>query len=203
MLYDLFKACAYEVVYKECGDKVNYAFVEKKDKLIIFFECSNGLEDWKANFDFKKEVYGLFNVHRGFYNCYYQVRNIVLDKAYSKDYKEIIVVGYSHGGSLCQLALQDLVYHFPNKDIKGFAFESPRCLKVPKQYRFYWKNLTTTRVNQDLITHLPPRLFGFNDLGTMLKIKGDTSMVRNHLPKCIKSHYPEVVLQALKEYEHF
>lgn len=193
----LFYNCAYGVEYKQIGDSVNYAFVEQENTLYIYFQGSNSVSDWVFNFLFAKKVYGLFKVHRGFLHCYQQVRSLMLDKAYSKNYDEIVVVGYSHGGALCQLALQDLVYHFPNISVKGFAFESPRCLKVPKKYRYMWDNLRVIRTNNDLITHLPPKIFGFSDLGTMIKVKGDTSLVKGNLPKCIKSHFPQVVYNAL------
>lgn len=77
----------------------------------------------------------MFRVHRGFYDAYREVRNIILDKAYSKEWDEINVIGYSHGGALTYLAIEDLNYHFPNTEIYGYAFESPRCIKVRKKYR--------------------------------------------------------------------
>lgn len=202
LLKDLFFNCAYEIKYEEVGDSVNYAFVELADNsLEIYFQCTNSKIDWIRNFMFKKKVYGEFKVHRGFLECYNSVRNIVLDKVYSKKYNEIKIIGYSHGGALCQLCLEDLVYHFPEmkEHIYGYAFESPRCISVKKSLRNRWENLFCTRVNNDLVTHVPPKLFGYNDLGSMIKLIGDTSLVRNNYPKCIKSHYPQVVIKALSD----
>lgn len=198
---NLFYKCAYEIEYETVGDDVNYAFVEEKDTLYIYFQASSSLTDWVLNFLFKKKLYGMFKVHRGFLHAYSQVRNIVLDKVYSKKYKSVVIVGYSHGGSLTQLALEDIVFHFPNINAYAYAFESPRCLKVPKSKRYLWANLKTIRNNNDLITHLPPKLFGFDDLGTMIKISGDTELVKNRMPKCIKSHYPDCVLDGLHKLE--
>lgn len=197
-LLELFNTCL-TISYEQIGDKVNYAFKEEKDTLYIFFEPSSSLEDWKANFDFKKEMYDIFKVHRGFYNCYYQCRNFVLDKVYSKEWKEVIVVGYSHGGALATICHQDIRYHFPNLKVHTYAFESPRCLKVPKKYRFYWEGLTRIVNGTDIVAHCPPKIFGYTDLGTMLKVKGDTSLVEKRLPKCIKSHYPQVVEDGLEK----
>ena len=123
----------------------------------------------------------------------------MLNKAYSKEYKHIVVVGYSHGSAIATICHQDLVYHFPNTDIKTYAFESPRCLKVPKKLRYYWNGLTRIKNGTDLIAHLPPKLFGFDDLGEEIKIKGDTKLVNNWLPKCIKYHYPKVVENGLQK----
>lgn len=202
-LSELFYNCVYNIDYEQVGDDVNYAFVDDDETLYIYFECSNQVKDWILNFMFKKKQYGLFKVHRGFLHAYSQVRSIILDKVYSKDYKEIIVVGYSHGGGLAQLCHQDIKYHFPNIKLSTYAFETPRCLKVAKKHRFYWDGLITTRVNNDLVSHLPPRLFGFNDLGTMLKLKGDISVIHNKLPNCLKAHYEIVVLKALQDFESF
>ena len=201
-LIDLFNTCL-NIDYETIGSEVNYAFREEENTLYIYFECSNGTQDWKANLDFKKTLYdGLFKVHRGFYDCYYQVRNIVLDKAYSKNWKEVVVVGYSHGGALCQFAVQDIKWHLPNLDVKGYAFESPRALKVQKELRFYWDGLTRIVNGSDLITHLPPKIFGFDDLGKVVKIKGDTKLVeKKFVPKCIKYHYPQCVADGLQKLE--
>ena len=202
-LSKLFQNCAYDIHYQQAGDSVNYAFVEDKNTLYIYFEGSNSITDWVRNFLFTKKVFDEFKVHRGFLAAYLEVRNIILDKAYSKQWKKIIVVGYSHGGALCQLALEDLVYHFPQMqdNIFGYAFESPRCVKAKKKYRSRWKNLTVIRDGNDLVTHCPPKIFGYNDLGTMLKIKGDVKLVQNKCLKCIKYHYPQVVKDGLLKKE--
>ena len=198
-LLKLFQTCLY-VKYEQTGSEVNYAFVEEGKTLYIYFQCSNGAEDWRKNFDFKHEAYGLFKVHRGFYQAYYEVRNIVLDKVYSKDYEEVIIVGYSHGSAIATICHQDVRYHFPNIKLQTFAFESPRSLKVPKKLRYYWDGLTRIENNWDLVCHCPPRLFGFDDLGIKVKIKGDTKLVeKKFVPKCIKSHYPQCVMNGLEK----
>lgn len=199
MLIDLFQDVAWNVKYKTIGLDVNYAFIEKEDTLYIFFQGSSSVADWIENFAFKQKVYGEFKVHRGFLFAYKQVRDLLLDQTYSNNYKQVIVVGYSHGGALCQLAFEDIKYHFPELEVKGYAFESPRCLKVPKKYRHRWNGLTVIRNGTDIVTHLPPRIFGFDDLGIMLKIKGNPKLVGKRLPKFIKYHYPIVVLDGLNK----
>lgn len=202
-LKNLFNICL-TILYQKVGDDVSYATQTDRvnNVLYIFFQGSASAEDWKNNFDFKEKAYGIFKVHRGFYRCYYQVRNILLDKIYQNNYKKVVVVGYSHGGALCGLATQDIRYHFPKLEVEGYGFEAPRFVKVSKKLKYMFDDFTLIRTNNDLITHLPPKIFGFSDVGKMLKVKGDTSLVKNHLPKCIKSHYPEVVLDALSKIEH-
>ena len=212
MLTELFSKCAYRQDYKQIGDSVNYAIDEdeKNKTLSVYFQGSNSITDWVRNFLFTKDCYGLFKAHKGFLMAYKEVRNLLLDKIYEQDengdYKwlKIIIVGYSHGGALTQLFLQDCWYHRPDiKDcILAYAFETPRALKVKKKYRFFWNNLTRVENNWDLVAHCPPKFVGYSDLGHLIKVKGDTSMVRRKLPKCIKSHFAECVLDGLRKFEH-
>ena len=194
----LFYKCAYTIHYENVGHDVSYAFEETDDTLYIYFQGSHSVMDWLRNFLFTEKLYKQFRVHRGFYEAYKEVRNILLDKVYAGNYKKIVIVGYSHGGALAYLTHEDMVYHFPNIEVVSYAFESPRCLKVPKEYRHLWKDFNIIRTNNDLITHLPPAFLGYRHLGTMIKTKGDTRLVDKNLPKCIKSHYPQVVLDGLK-----
>lgn len=199
MLKELFYECAYKGGWTTINN-VDFKFIEHDETLEIYFQGSYQWQDWVFNFLFAKRVYKMYKVHRGFYYCYSQVRSIILDKCYSKPYKKIIIVGYSHGGSLCQLALEDILWHFPSLDIKGYAFESPRCLKVPKKYKSLWGNLTRIVDGCDIVCHCPPKLFGFDDLGTAIKIKGDTKLVDKwYLPRFIKYHYPQVVMNGLEK----
>ena len=211
MLKELFYKCAYRTDYKQIGDSVNYAFDEDVENktLSVFFQGSNSITDWVRNFLFAKDCYGVFKAHKGFLMAYREVRNLLLDKVYDADdngdYKwlKIIIVGYSHGGALCQLALQDIIYHRPDikGNILGYAFETPRALKVKKEYQYFWDNLIVVRNNNDIVSHCPPKIFGYSDVGTMLKIKGDTKLVKKKLPKCIKSHFPCVVYSGIIEWE--
>jgi len=199
----MFQLCAFEIRYEEIGSDVDYATKTDRQNniLYIFFKGSDSDVDWRENFDFVEKAYGIFKVHRGFYRCYYQVRSILLDKIYANNYDKIVVVGYSHGGALCGLATQDIRYHFPKLDVKGYGFEAPRFVKVSKKLKYMFDDFMVIRNGNDLITHLPPKIFGFSDVGTMLKIKGDTSLVKNKAPKCIKYHYPQCVLDGLLKYE--
>lgn len=198
-LYELFHKCAYEIDYDTIGDSVNFKFIKNDKTLYVFYQGSNSITDWVENFLFTKRIYKEFRVHRGFYHAYSQIRDYLLNIVYDNDFEHVIVVGYSHGGALAQLTHEDLVYHFPNLDIKTYAFEAPRCLKVKKKYRDRWKNLTVIRNGNDIVTHAPPKIFGYTDLGIMLKIKGDTSLVENKCPKCVKYHYPQCVEDGLKK----
>lgn len=219
----LFENCAYNIVYEQAGDSVNYAFVEQDRTLYIYFQGSNSITDWVRNFWFPTKPYKdmkiPYRVHRGFLAAWKEVEDIIINKITETIYfekepgvydiafrwKHIIVVGYSHGGALAAFCHECVWFY--RKDLRengleGYGFEAPRiygCFKVKKELKERWKKFTVIRCNNDIVTHCPPFLFGFTHVGKLLKIKGDTGYVTNHLPKCIKSHYPEVVLDGLRK----
>lgn len=200
MLKELFYECAFKGGWTTVNN-VDFKFIENDDTLQIYFMGSYQASDWFFNFLFAKKVYKMFKVHRGFYHCYSQVRSTILDKCYSKNYKEIIVIGYSHGSALATLLHEDLIYHFSKTKITTYAFESPRVLKVKKKYRNLWQDLTRIENGADIVCHVPPKLFGYTDLGKKIKIKGDVKLVDNNLPCCIKYHFPSCVLDGIEKYE--
>ena len=133
----LFYACAYTVKYETVGKDVNYAFVENDDTLIIYFQGSASLTDWIRNFWLFKKPYKNMKipyfVHSGFLKSWKEVEDIIIEKITEKKddefrFKQIISVGYSHGGPLSGLCHECVWFHRPDiKDnIFGFGFESPR-----------------------------------------------------------------------------
>lgn len=214
----LFRMCAYDVQYQEIGDSVNYAFTEDGDRLWIWFQGSNSVTDWVENFLFPKMPYkGMdipYRVHRGFLHAWKQVEDLIIAKVTEKDesgefrWKDITVVGYSHGGALAGLCHECVWFWRPDlreKGLRGFGFEAPRFYggwKVKESLKERWEKFTVIRDNEDIVTHCPPWLLGFCHVGKLLKVQGDVSLVESEwIPKCVKSHFPEVVLDALEKLE--
>lgn len=228
-LSELFHKCAYDVQYQTVGHDVNYAFEEdiKTHTLTIYFQGSSSVWDWVRNFLFKKKPYKdmeiPYRVHRGFLAAWKEVEDIIIDKIIEKKYpdteteicdtykwKHIIVVGYSHGGSLAFFATECVWFHRPDLRDGGFesyAFESPRVYgswKVKECLKQRWETFTVIRDNNDLVTHCPPALFRFCHVGNILKIHGDIKLGPDkwYIPNCIKSHYPQVVYDGLIKAEN-
>lgn len=229
-LSDMFTYCN-EAKYETAGNDVNYAFVEDGDSLYIYFQGSSSIWDWVRNFLFKKRPYKdmkvPYKVHRGFLAAWKEVEDIIIAKVtetkkqrqYNSDgttysYKEvykwnrITVVGYSHGGSLAGLCHECVWFWRPDlraSGLNGYGFESPRFYGgwlVKKELKERWEHFHVIRTNNDLVTHCPPALLAFCHVGSLIKIKGDTSLVKGwYIPKCIKSHYPQVVHDALIKLE--
>lgn len=210
----LFENCAYNVEYKQAGDSVNYAFVEQGDTLYIYFQGSNSISDWVRNFLFCKKPYKdmkiPYRVHRGFLAAWKEVEDIVIRKIKEMDYnggmykwQQIIVVGYSHGAALAGLCHECVWYwrsDLRRKGLLGFGFEAPRFYggwKVKECLKQRWEHFTIVRCNDDIVTCCPPAIFGFCHVSKILKVKGDINLVHNKASRCVKSHYPEVVLDGL------
>ena len=140
-LSELFYTCAYTAPYEEIGDDVNYAFISKGRTLYIYFQGSSSITDWVRNFLFKTKPYKdmeiPYRVHRGFLAAWKEVEDLIIAKITAKDpkkpdefyWKEIVVVGYSHGGALAAFCHECVWFWRPDlreDKLWGFGFEAPR-----------------------------------------------------------------------------
>ena len=222
-LSDLFHNCC-TADYKTVGHDVNYAFVEDGDHLYIYFQGSSSTTDWIRNFLFRKRPYKdmeqPYFVHRGFLAAWKEVEDIIIEKILEPDdeghgtydygykWQHITVVGYSHGGALAGLC-HECVW-FWRKDLReeglvGYGFEAPRffaAYKVRDNLKERWEHFTVVRTNNDIVTHCPPCIFGYTHVGQILQVYGDTSLVDGWYPRCVKSHFPQVVYDALVRSEN-
>jgi len=229
----LFAKCN-SIDYDVVGEDVNYKFIEEGRTLYIYFQGSSSVTDWIRNFLFGKKPYKdmkiPYRVHRGFLKAWKEVEDLVIEKITERklstantleemsgilvnqeyQWKEIIIVGYSHGGALAQFAHECVWFYRPDLRKEGlttYAFEAPRIYagyRVKKSLRERWTNCFVIRNNNDIVTHCPPRLFGYADINKeqMIQIHGDISSVTQwYIPKCIKSHYPQPVYDGLVKYE--
>ena len=212
-LSELFKICDDWHDYQTVGHDVNYKFKEEGNQLYIFFQGSNSTWDWVRNFMFRavpyKDMEIPYRVHKGFLSAWKEVEDIIIKKISDPKWEDITVVGYSHGGALAQFAVECVWYYrhdLRERHMRGYAFEAPRIFaqwRMPKELKKRWENLIVIRDGNDLVTHCPPIIFGYRNLGSFLKIKGDPSLVKERwVPKCIKYHYPQVVYDGLVKMEN-
>ena len=173
------------------------------DTLYLLFEPSNGKTDWKNNFDFPakpyREMKDLWFVHRGFLRVWKTIEPHIAALVADKHIRRIVVAGYSHGAAIALLCHEYCVFHRPDiaPFIEGYGFGCPRVVwgLLKKSLKVRFKNFTVVRNHTDLVTHVPPWIFGFHHVGKFLRIgkKMKVGMV--------KSHYPENYVAALEEYE--
>lgn len=200
-LYELFKNCV-EGKYIHTENGGDYFSKRLGNTLYIYFQCSNGKEDWKNNLDFPAKPYskmGKFTwfIHRGFSRVWKSVKPFIRDIIKDNTIKNIVIVGYSHGAALAALCHEYIWFNRPDLREKfvGYGFGCPRIfwgLKPPK-LALRWKRFTVIRNIDDIVTHAPPLIFGYSHVGNIIKIgkRGKYSKV--------DAHRPENILKELME----
>lgn len=158
--------------------KASFCYEKKGDILYIFFEHSNGITDWKNNFDFPAKPYrdmeNRWYVHRGFLRVWKSAKEYLKGQISNRSVREIVIVGYSHGAALALLCHEYCVFNRPDiaNNIFGFGYGCPRvvhgCLRRKICQRF--KHFYIIRNCRDIVTHLPPVLFGFRHVGNIIHI---------------------------------
>ncbi|KAL9641522.1 hypothetical protein ABK040_013443 [Willaertia magna] len=181
----------YKLVMNYNNDKkkvYSKAYFNPDDKtLVISFRgtVKTSIKDWSHNLDLgKKKVY--FNgkyigkVHSGFYKEYMLVRDDLqkLLKEYNGDASKIIITGHSQGAALAELAALD--YSLSNKDAKSkvqlISFGQPRvgdkthAELVDKEINDYARVVSSYKGGQDIVTTVPPTLFGFKQAGVEIDV---------------------------------
>lgn len=199
----LFKRCLISK-YIHTAKSGNYAIEVEGDTLYILFEWSKGFWDWVHNFLFPAKPYKrmeeVWFCHRGFLRVWKAMRDEIEAKVWeilsqNTNVKKIVCVGYSHGGALSVLATEDMEYHYgKDYEVSGYGFGAPRVLWgiIPKVVKQRLRRFTTIRNIPDIVTHVPPKCFGFRNAGTLVKIGKRTNI---HL---FKAHYAESYIAEMK-----
>ena len=165
MIYtDLFSVSGWKTI----GDDTQYLIHETEDEYVIAFYGSNSKADWKNNFAFRKKPYKNmpvpFSAHRGFLKAWKLINDhfISLVKDVSKP---ITVIGHSYGGAIATLCMEDLWFNYPEKraGLKLITYGSPRIIgwKNYRRIKDRWENSTIYSNRIDLVSCLPPFMFGY------------------------------------------
>lgn len=149
------------------------------------------------------DMFKKWRVHGGFLRVWKDMQDSI--ECYVNEYldnhpevKKIVCVGYSHGAALSVLATEDMEYIFGDSyEVSGYGFGTPRVLWgiVPDDVKHRLRNFTSVRNIPDIVTHVPPMLFGFRNAGTLVKVgeKGKYSP--------IKAHYAESYIAEMNSTE--
>lgn len=204
MLRDLFERCLY-ASYVHTAEGGDFALQAEGDTLYILFECSVEKEDWINNFSFPAKPYksmdAVWLCHGGFLKVWKAMRDDI--EAYVADIlashdeiHNIKCVGYSHGGAIAVFATEDMAYLYGDKySVEGYGFGAPRVLwgLVPKSIKERLSVFTTIRNIDDIVTHVPPRIFGFRNCGHLTKVgvQGKYNFIDAHRPE---SYLQELIM---------
>lgn len=213
-LLELFKRCYNaEEHYIHVEEDGSYLLQKEGDTLYLLLQKSNGKVDWKNNFDFParpyKDMPKTWRAHRGFVKVWKAIEPYIAEAIRDPSIKQIITIGYSHGAALAVLAHEYVWYNRPDifDQCYGFAFEAPRVfcgVRIPKELKQRWENMYVIRVCNDLVTHVPPLIFGYKHVGTLMKLepKEGHKLIKHKKFDCINAHYPDNIMLVLRDNEH-
>lgn len=178
-------------------------FVRKRGPtLYISFRGSDSKQDWANNLMFWKKTlpYGnedsAIKVHAGFIQAYKEecVRDF-LHSLVQGDVGRLSISGHSLGAAMAVLCAVDMQYNFPAQDIEVFLFGCPRVGNKAFAQSYNKRVFKTLRVENgnDIVTKLPPALFGYRHVGAKLHI----GHPRLPLALSFLAHYPHKYYQHL------
>lgn len=198
--------------YESTEESGDYAIQREGDILYLCFQWSNGKEDWKNNFDFPAKPYSDMGIkwycHRGFLRVWKAIKPHICDAVHDMSVKKIVVIGYSHGAAIATLAHEYVWYEREDlrESLEGYGFGCPRCYwgRMKPELEERWANFYPIRNIDDIVTHVPPAIFGFRHVSPVMEIgyKGQYKfdMKKTPLSKklpCTYAHYPEEYLKNL------
>lgn len=205
---DLFTRCL-RASYKNTAHSGNYSIEVDGDTIYLLFQWSKGFWDWFHNFLFPAKPYkrmiDIWFCHRGFLKVWKamrdeveaEVKKILLENQtyHAIPIKNIVCVGYSHGGALSLFATEDMEYLYGDSlNVTGYGFGAPRVVWgfLPKAVKNRLQRFKVVRNIPDIVTHVPPCLFGFRHVHSVVKVgaKGKYSP--------IKAHYASAYINELK-----
>lgn len=203
-LLELFSGCRY-ADYIHTENDGDFAIERKGKNICFFFQKSNSKIDWKNNFDFPTKPYKDMGIkwycHRGFLRVWKSIEPYIAEIIEDHSIENVYIVGYSHGGPLATLCHEYVWFHRPDirENIHSFAFGSPRCYWGPMkpELKERWKNLQIIRNGRDIVTHLPPALFGFRHVNKVTNLARQRQMKFTFL-KSVNDHYPFNYSQSIE-----
>lgn len=188
--------------YIHIGDQTaSYCTQREGDTLYILFEWSNGKTDWLNNFDFPAKPYrdmqNKWFAHRGFLRVWKVIEPYLQTEICDLSVNKIIIGGYSHGAAIAALCHEYCKFNRPDAIILGYGYGAPRVVWgfLRKAVKKRFTGFTVIRNGCDIVTKVPPKIFGFRHIGNMLQIGRD----KGYNP--VESHYPEAYRKELKELE--
>lgn len=175
-LRELFESCL-SLKYQNVVGGGSFATVRDGELLYIFFEKSNGAEDWMNNLSYHAVSRGRYGdewyCHEGFLRVFESLLPYIEKLIHSKSVGGIVTVGYSHGAAIALLC-HEYAYSERSdirKNISGYGFGCPRVVWGTVQDEGQrWREFYMIRNIDDAVTHLPPRVFGYRHVGNIIEI---------------------------------
>lgn len=207
-LLNLYKKCL-NANYTTVENSGDYSIKRAGTKLYIFFEWSDGATDWKNNFNFPAKPYKDMGVtwycHRGFLKVWKSIEPYVKDAIMHPTVKSVTIVGYSHGAAIATLCHEYVWFNRPDlrNKLEGYGFGAPRVfwgLSMSEALKERWKNFHPVRNLNDIVTYMPPALFGFRHVNDVIEIGVEGKFEQKAFKSdSINAHMPQNYLYSLQE----
>ena len=181
-LKEMFLRCL-DAEYFTVENSGSFAVERRGDRLYVYFEKSDGAEDWENNLDFfagesRRECAReceIWYAHEGFLRVWRSILPYIEGVLLDLDVREITTVGYSHGAAIALLCHEYVWYNRPDirDKISGYGFGCPRVVwgRVAME-KDRWRSFYRIKNFDDIVTHLPPGSFGFKHVGNEINIGG-------------------------------
>ncbi len=191
-LYNAFKEClSHKKDFTHVENDGDFFMERDGNTLKIFFEWSDDKADWRNNFRFLaipwkpyKDMSHIWFCHRGFLKVWKSIKSYIETEILNTEIKKIEIVGYSHGAAIALLCYEFAKFNRPTIEVEGVGFGCPRVFwgVVPKALKERIKNFKAVRNGNDIVTHVPPAIFGFRHISELVKI-GQTNPIKDHYAK--------------------
>ena len=208
LLY-LYKICL-GIEYTHVNNDGDFAIRKYTDegRLEIYFQCTNSKLDWFSNIDCVKRPYKdmktPWKCHRGFLRVWKTIEPYIKDEILNPIYKKIEIIGYSHGAAIAGICHEYVWFNRPDirDNIFGYGVGCPRfygSLFVKKSLKERWANFAVIRNKNDIVTHVPPKIFFYSHVSKPNKIGKNTELtVDSKSPDSFKAHYPSEYIKSIE-----
>jgi hypothetical protein len=116
-----------------------------------------------------KKMKKVWYAHSGFIRGYKSVNDYILTAC--SGMKQVEVRGYSLGAAYASLCFEDIKFNFPEMDLFGFIFGSPRVFWMPpKELKSRFNGLFSIAHQRDPVFLVPPVIFGYQHIGSIYKV---------------------------------
>ena len=195
-LKEIYHRCVY-MPYTHVENDGDYALEKIGDTLYIYFQCSYSKIDWKNNFDFPARPYSdmgtPWKAHRGFLRVWKSIKPYIADAVKDETVKKIYVVGYSMGAAIATFCHEYVWFNRPDlreNGLEGYGFGCPRVYWgfMKKELKERWEHFHPIRNCGDIVTHVPPALFGYRHVNKVYELKNKELKEHPRLFKCVDAH---------------
>jgi predicted lipase len=196
--------------WETIGTDTQFRILDLQDEIVIVFCQSNSRKDWRINFAFPKKPYkrmpNPFLVHGGFLQEWKRINDHfirLVDGILQGPGagKQITITGWSYGGAMATLCHEDLWFNFPQirDSLRLVTFGSPRVIgwKNFSQVSDRWSRATLYTNGTDIVTMVPPVIFGFRHVRKQTHIGAKRRLIDVFRPRLY--HHIDGYASSLQE----